>query len=213
MATFEKGILGGFSGKVGNVVGARWRGKDIMRSLPQRGDYVPTEAQVDQRMRFALVVTFLMWLKPIVGKYFGKKQGDKSIYNLATSYHIKQAVTVTGGVYTMDYPKVLISKGELRGLVDAAATAIANQIIQLVWTDNSGQGYANEADQLAVAVYAADTDLFQLFENAAARNEGGTDLQMPGYFSGQTVHVWATFIASNGKDAATSTYLGAVVVS
>ena len=39
MATFEKGILGGFSGKVGNVVGSRWRGKNIMRSLPQRGNY------------------------------------------------------------------------------------------------------------------------------------------------------------------------------
>lgn len=35
MAVFEKGILGGFSGKVGNVVGARWRGKNIM-SLPKR---------------------------------------------------------------------------------------------------------------------------------------------------------------------------------
>ncbi|APY12222.1 hypothetical protein BWZ22_13745 [Seonamhaeicola sp. S2-3] len=30
MATFEKGILGGFSGKVGNVVGARWRGKNLI---------------------------------------------------------------------------------------------------------------------------------------------------------------------------------------
>ena len=49
-----------------------------------------------------------------------------------------------------------------------------------MWTDNSGQGYANEADQLAVAVYAADTDLFQMFENAAARNEGGTNLKMLG---------------------------------
>lgn len=213
MATFEKGILGGFSGKVGNVVGARWRGIDIMRSLPQRGDYVPTQAQVDQRMRFALVAHFLYWLKPIVGKYFGKKQGDKSIFNLATGYHLKEAVTELNGVYVMDYPKVLISKGELRGLADGVAVDKPNQIISVSWTDNSGQGYANVDDQLAVASYAPDTNLYQLFEDAAERSEATADLQMPAYFSGQTVQLWATFIASNGKDAATSSYLGTVTVS
>ena len=34
MAEIKKGILGGFSGKVGPVVGANWRGKDIIRSTP-----------------------------------------------------------------------------------------------------------------------------------------------------------------------------------
>ena len=59
MATFEKGILGGFSGKVGNVVGVRWRGMNIMRSLPQRGSYVPTPEQLEQRLKFSLVMAFL----------------------------------------------------------------------------------------------------------------------------------------------------------
>lgn len=35
MATLNKGILGGFSGKVGTVVGANWRGLDIIRSRPK----------------------------------------------------------------------------------------------------------------------------------------------------------------------------------
>ena len=35
MAEIKKGILGGFSGKVGTVVGVNWRGKDIIRSLPK----------------------------------------------------------------------------------------------------------------------------------------------------------------------------------
>jgi hypothetical protein len=32
MASFQKGILGGFSGKVGTVVGGNWKGIDYMRS-------------------------------------------------------------------------------------------------------------------------------------------------------------------------------------
>ena len=35
MARITKGILGGFSVKVGTVVGANWSGKDIIRSVPK----------------------------------------------------------------------------------------------------------------------------------------------------------------------------------
>ncbi len=40
MAEIKKGILGGFSGKVGTVVGVNWRGKDIIRSYQKnrKGD-------------------------------------------------------------------------------------------------------------------------------------------------------------------------------
>ena len=32
MGTISKGILGGFSGKVGTVIGGNWKGIDYMRS-------------------------------------------------------------------------------------------------------------------------------------------------------------------------------------
>ncbi|HZW63732.1 MAG TPA: DUF6266 family protein, partial [Flavobacteriaceae bacterium] len=81
-------------GKVGNVVGARWRGKNVMRSLPQRGNYTPTEDQMLQRERFKTVVAFLTPIKYVLSAYFGKKQGDKSAYNLATSYHLIGGIIV-----------------------------------------------------------------------------------------------------------------------
>jgi hypothetical protein len=103
MATFEKGILGGFSGKVGNVVGARWRGKNIMRSVPQRGNYTPTEKQEEQRLKFKTVIGFLSPVVDVLNLYFGKPQGDKSRSNLATSYHLKNAVVSIPGGMEMDY--------------------------------------------------------------------------------------------------------------
>ena len=213
MATFEKGILGGFSGKVGNVVGARWRGKDIMRSVPVRGAYTPTISQLEQQEKFTLVAHFLTPMKPIVGKYFGKKQGDKSVFNLATSYHMKEAVTGTLGAFEMDFAKVLISKGELRGLANPTATAAAGQVIDLAWTDNSGQGYANANDQLMVVAYCETLDIYQLFENVAQRDAAAANLSMPSFLAGQQVHVWASFATSDAKDAATSSYLGTVTLT
>ena len=35
MGTFKKGILGGFNGTVGTVVGSNWKGITVMRSRPK----------------------------------------------------------------------------------------------------------------------------------------------------------------------------------
>ncbi|HNP33863.1 MAG TPA: DUF6266 family protein [Flavobacterium sp.] len=59
MRTYNKGILGPFSGKVGTVVGANWRGKDIIRSLPKKTNRTTTETQQLQRDKFTAVSEFL----------------------------------------------------------------------------------------------------------------------------------------------------------
>ena len=92
MATFEKGIFGGFSGKVGNVVGSGWRRKYVMRSLQQRGNYTPTALQVQQRECFTTVISFLTPMKSLLSKYIGQKRGDRSRYNLAVSHHLTEVL-------------------------------------------------------------------------------------------------------------------------
>lgn len=214
MGTFSKGILGGFSGKVGNVVGARWRGKDIMRSLPQRGTYLPIQAQLDQRDRFKTAILFLTPIKDIVSAYFGKQQGDKSTFNLATGYHIKYALlpdAIEG--YVIDYPKVLIGKGDLRGLSNGSVTPAAAQQLTIAWDDNSGQGNAAATDELVVVVYCEALDLFETANPAGTRDVVTVQMPLPAYWAGQEVRVWATFVTADQKLAATSTYLGAVTLT
>ncbi|MDD3723512.1 MAG: DUF6266 family protein, partial [Lutibacter sp.] len=52
MGTIKKGILGGFSGKVGSVVGSTWNGISYMRSLPASVKNPRTEKQMSQRSKF-----------------------------------------------------------------------------------------------------------------------------------------------------------------
>ena len=66
MGTIKKGILGGFSGKVGNVVGASWRGIEYIRSLPSSVRNPRTEAQVTQRTRIALIGKMMKSIVPII---------------------------------------------------------------------------------------------------------------------------------------------------
>jgi len=184
-----------------------------MRSLPQRGNYTPTESQLLQRERFTTVVSFLSPIKFLLSKYFGKKQGDKSSYNLATSYHLKNALIETPEGFAIDYPKVLISKGDLRDMATPTITAAANQVIDFTWIDNSGQGNAAATDQLVVVFYAPSLDLFQVYEHIASRESESAQVTLPAFFSGIEVHTWATFVSQNDAYAAVSNYLGAITVS
>ena len=55
MAIIKRGILGGFSNKIGNVVGTSWKGISVMRSLPQSVHNPRTVLQTRQRRKFATV--------------------------------------------------------------------------------------------------------------------------------------------------------------
>jgi len=213
MATFDKGILGGFSGKVGSVIGTRWRGKNVMRSLPAPSNKVPTTAQVEQRLRFAAAVRFLNPIKSVVSRYFGSNQQDKSIYNLATSYFIREVVIPDGsGGLTIDYPKVLISKGDLQSLANPAAIPAAGEQITLTWEDNSGQGFA-QADDLLIAIgYVEALNRAVIFNDGVQRDATTDTLQFPAYLAGMEVELYATFVTADEKEAATSVYLGAVTL-
>jgi hypothetical protein len=212
MATFEKGILGGFSGKVGSVVGTRWRGKNVMRSLPQRGRYTPSAKQEEQRQKFKTVIGFLSPIVEVLNLYFGNPQGDRSRANLATSYHLKNAVVSSPTGMVMDYAKVLISKGELRGIDAGTLAAGATQTLDFGWEDNSGQGKATATDELMVVVYAPDLKLFYTNVEVATRDATTATVTLPNFMAGFEVEVWASFSKPDTNFSAISTYMGAITV-
>lgn len=212
MGEYSKGILGAFSGKVGPVVGASWRGKEIMRSKPRKSKKQPTELQLVQRQKFAFVMRFLTPLGLILGRYFGQKTGDRSRKNMAMSYHMKEAVAFNGTEWEMLYPKVQISKGDLLGVSVPKIEAEAGGIIQISWKNNSGQATAKEDDQLIAVVYEQGSATSEMFFKIAPRVEEMGAIQLQDFMIGKSVHCWIAFVAADEKKYATSNYMGTIKV-
>jgi hypothetical protein len=213
MGTYNKGILGAFSGKVGPVVGASWRGKDVMRSLPRKTSRVATATQLLQREKFTMVTEFLTPLNSVVGRYFGNNTGDKTRRNQAMSYLMREAINYVDPDLVWDFSKVLISRGDLLGMTGTSAAAGAGQSVDITWTNNSGQGDAETTDKLVVVLYEETTKTIVHALNAGMRNQGTGNVIVPAFLTGLTVQVWATFASSNDKLYATSQYLGTVVIA
>jgi len=212
MATYEQGILGPFSGKVGTVVGANWRGKNVMRSRPKKSNRVPSEAQQLQREKFTTVTKFLSPIKALLNQYFGQAVTYRSRYNLATSYHLKEAAERVNDSFEIIYSKVMISKGDLQGLVSPVVTTLPNNQLKIEWQDNSGQGMATPDDSLLVVVYCPELNLFETFEQIAMRKDNDVTLALTPFFEGSDVYCWASFVNDEHKLSASSTYLGKVLI-
>ncbi len=212
MAIISKGILGGFSGTVGTVIGGSWNGIDYMRSLPKPSGKDATQGQVEQRTKFALVVRFMQALSGLVSATFKDSATKMTGFNKALAHAIKSAITGAYPVFNIAYNQVLVSRGSLPNVQAPAAAAGAAGVITWHWTDNSGMGKATPNDRAILVAYSADLNMCVYTTVGALRSTGTDTLNIPG-FSGKAVQTWIAFLSADGKDVATSIFTGVINVA
>ncbi|WP_352405605.1 DUF6266 family protein [Petrimonas sp.] len=207
MGTIKQGILGGFSGKVGTVVGGTWKGIHYMRSLPTSVRNPRTEAQVMQRTKFMVTIDFLKPITPFIRVGFKNYASRQTAFNAAMSYNVKNAVTGVFPDYEMDYSNILVSRGSLLPAENADAVA-AERSLNFTWSDNSGVSNATETDQAMALVYNGTKGESVFSTTTGGRSSGSATLNVPENWIGDTVEVYLGFISENGSLVANSVYLG-----
>ena len=135
MGIFSKGILGPFSGTVGTVVGSSWKGIDYMRSLPRKSDRAPSQLQLEHRLKFSLIGTFLRTMTPLLQISFKGQSKNMSGFNSAFSYNMKNAVAGAYPDFEIDFSMALVSRGDLPNAGAPQAQAGAGNSIDWSWTD------------------------------------------------------------------------------
>ena len=95
MGIINQGILGGFSGKVGPIVGFRWKSNYYIRARAAKVSNPRTPKQQEQRGKFATAFSFLKAIKPFIRIGYKEFTQDKSAFNSAMSYTLKRAVTAS----------------------------------------------------------------------------------------------------------------------
>ena len=115
MSTIKQGILGGFSGKTGTVIGSSWKGIAVMRGIAPSIAIPNTPAQLAQRAKFSVAGKFLRPLIPFLRIGFRSQAVKMSGFNAAMSYNLEYALTGTYPAYDIDFSKALVSQGTFRG--------------------------------------------------------------------------------------------------
>ncbi len=209
MGTYSKGILGGFSGTVGTVIGSNWKGIDYMRSQPVKSKKTATQAQIDQRAKFSLMVLFLDVLTAYLEMTFKNYAVQMTPNNAALSWNLDSAITGKSPNFSINYPKVSVSRGKLLNGASPAAV-IKGSTAVFTWIDNSGISNATANDVALPLVYCPA--LMQCsFTDNVVRSAQEADVDVSA-FTGQVVETWLAFISPGGTDATPSVFLGELTV-
>ncbi len=211
MSTFIKGILGGFSGKTGSVIGSNWKGRPVMRSLPGKRTKASSQTQLDQQEKFKLAVGFLSGMSELLTITFKAFAGNVSGFNAAVSYNIQKAVTGMASPFAIDYSMAQLSLGFLTNASTPTAVAVAGNKVKFNWLDNSGTGKAKAADSAILIAFCPETSRC-VYTLAGALRSDLTQTLDTAVFAGKTVETWIAFRDAEGKTVSDSFYTGSVIL-
>lgn len=212
MAILKNGLLGGVTGKLGNTVCYMLNGKQVVRMIV-KSTKPPTERQLVNRAELALVNGFLKPIKELIKIGYASlaKARKTSEYSLALGYNKKHALMGEKPNREIDYSKVRISQGDLRGLQDLRAIINGN-LLEISWATGHIHG-THTYDQVMTLVYypsiSTNVTPLALFNLCGVRREQGQMVTpLPEEMTGRTLEVYVFVVGERGKMVSNSEYLG-----
>jgi len=213
MSTIKQGILGGFSGKTGTVVGSSWKGIAVMRGIAPSVSNPRTAAQLAQRAKFAATIKFLQPLTPFLRIGFKNQAVGMTGFNAAMSYNVSNALSGTYPAYEIDYSKALVSMGNLPGALNPEVTSTTAGEIEYTWADNSDDTNASPTDKALLVVYNPARSQVVTVVDGNTRTGGSQTITLPSNFSSDEVQCFISFANENQAVLSNSEFVGGIIVS
>lgn len=152
MAKYKQGVLGSFSGKVGAVVGSRWRDVNYIKSLPS-GNKSNSEGQKKQRGRFKAVVVLASTLMTSLIRPMWNLAASTKLtgYNLFVKTNM-QAFDLNGEFVPENFQPT-IGNLPLPTNIQIVDDTEKSAAIKMTWEDESELGVGNGSDLLRILIY------------------------------------------------------------
>lgn len=144
MGVIKRGILGGVSGSIGNVVGSSWKGIAVLKAKPLSVANPKTAAQVAQRGKMTNVVAFskeilTQIIKPLWDRFAQQQSGFNAF--------IKANIDLFAAAMPSPAADLVISSGKMESTAIAAVVdSLATDQIDIGWGDDSGTGLKLTSD-------------------------------------------------------------------
>ena len=167
--------------------------------------------QLVQFTGYHLVTQFLLPLAEFMNLLYKRIDGKMSGYNKVYVNNLQDAVKIKRRCVTIDYPRVILSKGRLPNPQDLFVVSAEEGKILFNWWDNSGTGKALPNDEVFIAVYCEALNRWRFKAECATRKSGRCKFYIPA-FRDHEVHCYIGFRSADKVRTSNSMYAGMVKV-
>lgn len=211
MARLTNGPNGSIEGKFGSVSAYRWRGEQVIRSLPRKRTGPPTLKELTNRDKMRVMQNFLRYIIDFIRLGFKVEAGVKnmSAFNVAMSYNKKNAIQGEYPALSIDYMKLLVSKGTLPPPV-APTVSFADNTLNFTWKKQ--QDEEKRRDRVLLLAFYEDMRFNNMLLGGAYYSEGAESLPFPAMpdEKGLKIHSYVAFIDDMHDAISDSVYCGVI---
>lgn len=201
MAIIKRGIMGGLSGKIGNVVGSSWKGRAILKSLPISVANPKTEGQVSQRTKFKAVSQILsVILTSVVRVMYNPTAGNIS----GANQFARQNKQMFDGIGTFLPENAYMGAGSLPSeIVESVEQNAGSDDITVSWSLLVPTGSIRELDK--VVIWAFDPASGRVWSSFANVMRDDLNMSLTPFKSGSDlaeevqVYVFLGFVSPDGR--------------
>lgn len=208
MGVLKRGIFGGFTGKIGNLVGAQWKGIDTVRAYQATVSNPNTVPQQNQRQKFKAIQRLagqilIGWIHPLYNVLAQRKSG----YNLFISRILAQYPNAGNPGWGSLQP----SPGKLPPVVLTSATRNGGtNVITITWNKSQETEIPLTATLVALVTYGStdtdpDTEFFSFNQLAMKYDDETATVTLPKTpESVERSNIFVSFRTIDGKKSSIS---------
>ena len=235
MGKSDYGFMSGFSGRLGNLIGYRWRGRMCIRTMPSHYRDARTPEQLQQRALFKAVVRFASRARQVLKKGMNAVSLDaqmtesnyfmrvnKRCFALAAGTPSPRLrndeADSTGpageapayqGELQVDYENLLLADGPVAPVAFYEPQMLDEATLSVDFEKNPLHRVVKWEDLVYVAAYCPELGDFDI-STPVYRRSNRLTMSLNPYWTGREVHLWGFVVDSQGR-ASQSQYLGCIV--
>lgn len=216
MAEIKNGILNEVQGKISNIVGYKWRGRNLLRSIPTPSKKPATDKQNLQRYKMGLVSTFVSKIKGFVNMHYPSKEIDNKIVTgkeQLISLLLTEGIVIIDQLPHIDLEVVLLSIGILPPAPIEKIDLVNSGQFKIVWDSATINIIAKKTDRLTLIIYNDITNTFTILESIAERKDKYTHFDLPQKWDKENTHIWTVWKSIDKQYISTSAYYGKILDS
>jgi hypothetical protein len=206
MAVMNQGILGGLSGKIGNVVGSSWKGIPVLKTKPLSVANPRTAAQIAQRNSMSNAVYFAQQIlstgiKPLWDRFASKMSG----YN----EWIKANIAAFADIENVQVDDLVMSRGKMAGTeITLAQGSAGNEKVTIGWNPALTDAYQQSTDIAYGFVFNQRTKELIAFSSIVKRSNAQLEItSKKGFDLNDVPYAFLAFKRADGTVVSDSTSL------